>query len=238
MGAVLDDRQVAADVVGQDLFPQQEEDELVEAVRTLSPERMRASVARMVRLFRGYSANDISRAVLHVLYCTLESMADMVKGHPVAVDDDFLSVHGRLSRCSSLLDMERELVAFYEAMIGRLAAAIRQAGTSHAHLMKKVIDFIAANYAGSQMSLDLVADHVGMNATYLGKVFKEYLGVHFTDYVTRVRLEESQRLLVETTMSIAEIAQKTGFNSPSYFITCFRKHAGVTPASYRNAKAL
>jgi AraC-like DNA-binding protein len=237
-GALLDDHRVAADIVGRDLFPQEEGNELVEAIRTLSVDRMRSSVARMIRLFRGYAANDISRAVLHVLYRTLQDMDEMTRGQSVAVDRDALSVHARLSRCGSLAEMERELVTFYEGMIGRLAGAIRRAGTSHAHLMKKVVDFISESYADPQLSLEQVADHVEMSTTYLGRIFKEYVGIHFTEYINKIRLEKAQALLVETTMNIAEVAARAGFNSPSYFITCFRKHTGMTPASYRNAKAL
>ncbi len=237
-GAILDDQLVAADIRGHDLFPRDEEKDLLESIRTLSQERMRESVRRLFEQFRGFSSNDISRALLHVLYGGLQAISDMTRVERVSVDVDLFSVYGRMNRCASLSEMETELAGFYGGMIEKLERSIRQSGTSHTHVMKKVVDYLEANYHDPRISLDLVAAQVTMNPAYLGRIIKDYLGSHFTDYLNRLRLEKAKELLVGSTLTISEVSQKTGFSSPSYFIACFKKQLGMTPVAYRNIKAI
>jgi AraC-like DNA-binding protein len=232
--AILDAELVAEGVRGNDLFPQEEEKDLLESLRTLSEEKMRASLKRMFEEFRHYSSTDISRALLHVLYSSLQSISELIRAEGVMVGVDLFSIYGRISRCLSLSAMEVELGSFYKGTIDKLEGKIRQSGSSHAHLMKKVIDFVDQHFRDPGLSLEIVADHVGMNHTYLGKVFNESVGSHFTDYVNRKRIECARELLLQTTLTVSEVSLKAGFSSPSYFITYFRKQLGITPAAFRN----
>jgi two-component system response regulator YesN len=103
--------------------------------------------------------------------------------------------------------------------------------------MKKVIEYVDQSFRDPGLSLELVAGHVGMNHTYLVKVFHESVGSHFTDYVNRRRIEYAREQLLQTTLTVSEVALQAGFNSPSYFITCFRRQLGITPAAFRNGNA-
>ena len=55
----------------------------------------------------------------------------------------------------------------------------------------------------------------------------------FTDYVTRIRLAEAEKLLVSSTLSVTEIAMQCGFGSTSYFIRLFQKQKKRTPLQFR-----
>ena len=55
----------------------------------------------------------------------------------------------------------------------------------------------------------------------------------FSDYVTRIRLAEAEKLLVSTTSAVTEIAVACGFNSTSYFIKLFQQHKKVSPGQFR-----
>jgi two-component system response regulator YesN len=96
----------------------------------------------------------------------------------------------------------------------------------------KIRSFIKNNVF-DQISLELLADHVGMSPTYLSKVFKDYMGQTFTDYVTDLKMEHAVQLILEKKLNIQEISTKLGYNSTHYFIKRFRERYGVTPKQYQ-----
>ncbi|MBQ8605765.1 MAG: helix-turn-helix transcriptional regulator, partial [Clostridia bacterium] len=49
----------------------------------------------------------------------------------------------------------------------------------------------------------------------------------------RMKVEEAERLLRETELSVAQVAQELGFSDSKYFNTIFKKQTGITPAVYR-----
>ncbi|MCU6708700.1 helix-turn-helix domain-containing protein [Paenibacillus sp. J5C_2022] len=83
------------------------------------------------------------------------------------------------------------------------------------------------------LSLSEVAEHVGISPGYLSQLFKELTGTNFVDYVTGLRLEKASELVVGTGLTIEQIAQQVGYNSPTYFIKKFKGSYGVTPKVYR-----
>ena len=84
------------------------------------------------------------------------------------------------------------------------------------------------------MSLEYVAEKVEMNPTYLGKIFKDNTGVYFSEYIINLRLAQAKKLLMDTNLNLTDISTQVGFNSTSYFATCFKKNVGMTPVKYRN----
>ena len=63
--------------------------------------------------------------------------------------------------------------------------------------------------------------------------FKQKYGVTVVDYLTELRIEEAKKLLLETDMTVSEVAEEVGFSDTSYFSKVFLKSAGIPPSSYR-----
>lgn len=104
--------------------------------------------------------------------------------------------------------------------------------SKNSELIKKAIQYIAHNFA-SAISLEDVATHVHLNPAYFSTVFKQSTGSSFKEYLNMVRIEESKRLLSNTTYSVIDIAIATGFEDQSYFSKVFKKYTGLTPKQYR-----
>lgn len=83
------------------------------------------------------------------------------------------------------------------------------------------------------MSLDDVAEAVHLNPRYLSRVFRQEAGLNYLDYVTAKRMEYASELLRKTTMSVADIAIKTGYQDVKYFTKLFRRKMGIRPSEYR-----
>lgn len=87
------------------------------------------------------------------------------------------------------------------------------------------------------LTLDQLSQEAHMNKYYLAHAFKQEYGVSPINHMISRRIDESKNLLVETDLSMSQIAQFLGFSSLSYFSQVFRKTQGVSPMEYRqNAK--
>lgn len=99
-------------------------------------------------------------------------------------------------------------------------------------LLKEVKDYIDKNYF-NDISLDDIARHVAMSPGYLSKLFKENFDITIIDYLTRVRINNSIKLLKNPELHIKEIARKVGYHDSNYFSKVFKKITGKTPTEYR-----
>ncbi|WP_379134570.1 AraC family transcriptional regulator [Paenibacillus sp. sgz500958] len=96
--------------------------------------------------------------------------------------------------------------------------------------IKKMID---ERYADLNLSLEMLADELGMSAAYIGRVFKQHTFQTILGYIQEVRMNKVRELLAETDDPLGDIAERAGFANNPYFFKAFKKHNGVTPAEYR-----
>jgi len=106
-------------------------------------------------------------------------------------------------------------------------------GAGEPPMVTKARAFIAANL-GEDLTLGQVAQAVHVSATYFCKLFKSALGINFTDYVARVRIEAVKQLLLNPHKRVSEAAYEAGFQSLSQFNRVFRRIAGTSPTAYRD----
>lgn len=104
--------------------------------------------------------------------------------------------------------------------------------TSRIIRIKTALEYIEQKYQ-SEISLDELADVVGMNPKYFCRVFKEYTQQTPMEYVISYRIEQAAVMLTNTSNPIMDVALECGFNDCSYFIRTFKRIKGVTPSQYR-----
>lgn len=98
--------------------------------------------------------------------------------------------------------------------------------------IRSCMKFINA-HVHEPITLDSVADHVGLNPKYFSRYFYECTGIKFTNYVRNERIKEACELLKNTDMSCIDIGNSLAFSTQSYFIKTFSELMGVTPQKYR-----
>lgn len=89
------------------------------------------------------------------------------------------------------------------------------------------------NHYSEQLSLEDVAQHVGLNPSYFSYFFKKETGITFVEFITLMRFENAKALLVDGKDCISDIAKAVGFNDDKYFSNVFRKLSGISPSQYR-----
>ena len=99
--------------------------------------------------------------------------------------------------------------------------------------IKKIIEYINLNYAKEIKNNDL-AEIAGYHEYHLNRLFVRYTGMSMHKYIVNLRMNEAKRLLLNTNMSVSDIASQTGFCSNTHFSTYFKKETKVSPFEYRN----
>jgi two-component system response regulator YesN len=98
-------------------------------------------------------------------------------------------------------------------------------------LISKSIEYIEINY-NRDISLADVASYIAINPIYLSRLFKQEMGENFIDYLIKVRIEHSIKLLSTGKYKIYEISEMIGYTSSKYFNRVFRNYTGYTPVQY------
>ena len=118
-----------------------------------------------------------------------------------------------------------------------LILTIRKIGKKeHSHIQSdtiiNIIKYLNENYA-QKLRLSDIAKKFGYTPEYLSKKFSTETGMRFLNYLQRVRVEQSCRLLESSGDKISEIALAVGYDDIKYFNKLFKKTLGLTPGEYR-----
>ena len=105
----------------------------------------------------------------------------------------------------------------------------------HSDIIYKTMEYIKSNYT-QKLTLDEISNHIYLSRSYLSSVFKKETGGNLTTYINHIRIEKSKKLLLDRSVSLADIAGLCGFDDQSYFSKVFKKDVGVSPKKYRDSR--
>lgn len=100
-------------------------------------------------------------------------------------------------------------------------------------LVTSALDYIERCYC-ENISLDDIAQELGISSFYLSKLLKKHTGKNCTDLIAEKRMEQA-KLLLHQNLSIKEVTYSVGFISQNYFTKIFKKQVGITPSEYKNS---
>ena len=98
-------------------------------------------------------------------------------------------------------------------------------------LVERTKTLLKSNYT-DELTLEGVARTQNISPQYLSKLFKEETGYTFVEFLTHLRVEYAQQLMIESEFSIKEICYKVGYSDPNYFSRLFRKQTGFMPKTF------
>ena len=97
--------------------------------------------------------------------------------------------------------------------------------------IKKVKEFTQSHYART-ITIDMIADHVGMNRSSFCTFFKKATGQTYITYLNKLRVDRACYLLRQGSFNITEVCYMVGFNDVPYFNSCFKNNRGMSPKEY------
>ena len=103
-------------------------------------------------------------------------------------------------------------------------------------LLPNVLNYIEKNFH-DEISLESIAFNIGVNSSYLSRIFSDKIGYSVTKYINEVRVDYAKSMLLSTDNSITDIAFNSGFKSIRTFNRVFLEHTNYTPKEYRTNKS-
>lgn len=123
-----------------------------------------------------------------------------------------------------------------QEIISHLFAEIKSTLSKSGHILspsiEEAIAYINQNIS-SNLSLEVIAEHIHIHTSYLSRLFKKDCGISLTDYINKQRIELAKELLSYGNILSYEIAEQVGYNDPAYFSATFKKYTGLTPKEFR-----
>ena len=139
------------------------------------------------------------------------------------ISDDFVNEISDMHSLSQMVEAIRtKLTDISDACFGKTTKST----------MERVVQYIRANY-NRELRLEMLAGIFGYNSAYLGKVFHQYTGDNFNNYLDEIRISEAKRLLAKDEYRVYEVAEMVGYSNINYFHNKFKKYVGMSPLSYK-----
>ncbi|SFM08745.1 AraC-type DNA-binding protein [Gracilibacillus orientalis] len=175
---------------------------------------------------------EISKCLSYDLLSTwvklLSSLSGEEKKRVIEQHNPFKTV----PECSTVQELQKEIKSLYYDYCLKMEA---KQSTQGERLYQEIVDFIEDNFNDNMLSLGMIADHFGMNSSYLSSFFKKQGGIAISEFIMKVRIEESKKLLPNRRLTISEIAPQVGYANSVGLIRVFKKVEGVTPGQYRES---
>ncbi|PEE73423.1 hypothetical protein COM81_28730 [Priestia megaterium] len=105
----------------------------------------------------------------------------------------------------------------------------------HNSLHEKVSEIVRYinNHYMDLLTLHSLSKQFHISPYYLSRIYKKGTGFSFVEYLNQVRINEAQKLLKTTSLSVTSIAEKVGYENPTHFGRVFKKVTGISPLKYR-----
>ena len=103
---------------------------------------------------------------------------------------------------------------------------------------RRINEFVSMNYMHPIKVSDAFGGAGQYSTPYMSKRFKQETGITFSEHLKKVRIDASQRLLINTNKSVAEISELVGYVDTTFFHNTFRSIVGCSPLEYRKSQLL
>jgi YesN/AraC family two-component response regulator len=212
------------------IYPISKEKQLIE-------ELMLGRIAEVQRLFQeiveetaGYSYMSYHLAISHLAFAVNSAVSTIQKNNDVSLD---LNINALLS-CLNDAEVADDIYRPFFDVFQYVSTSLEdKKNTRHDEVVNRIIAIIREKYMVQELSLDGIAEDMGLSATYIGRLFKKHTLNTILNYIIEVRMEKARELLTTTGLAVGDIAESTGFSNSPYFYKAFKKINGVTPVDFR-----
>lgn len=211
-----------------DLFAEQE---IRRAVDACEKDAAFAAVDKFIDrlLEKGVSRQEryffLHRFLIAILQVASEAGLSMNQIFEGEEDNLFLAL-------DSIVEPENIRQFYKSQIIEPVVSNLAQYRRSHSvDIMEQVIALVKEK--NGDITLTECAEQLNYHPSYIWRVLKTENNMTFTDFVALEKIELAKEMLLETTLSVAEIAQKLNYTNTQNFIRFFSKHEGITPGKYR-----
>lgn len=215
-----------------DCDPELDENKLLEYVFQGDIEAVEGLILKIIENIMSLEAKEsnIKNRLISFMHDIITRINDTVTGDIKLQDFDYSLIY----LAGSLAEVRQTIIGYF--LEASAYFKNNRIGTDRL-IIHKVKDYIKQHYA-DEISLNSAAELVYLSPNYLSKVFKEYAGENFIDYLTRVRIEKAKIQLKNNDAKVYEVAESVGYKSQKYFSRLFKECTGMSPTEYQNSRDL
>lgn len=128
-----------------------------------------------------------------------------------------------------------EFVPLLDSLCERFQRVMSASGVENGESRRidVIHQYLLQHYNDAELSVQHLADEYGMSMANFSELFKRKAGMLPSDYIAKLRMDQSKRLLIRTNMSVSDIGMEVGFLNANSFIRRFKQVVGMTPGEYR-----
>ena len=175
-----------------------------------------------------------------VIFLTAKTMKeDILEGFKIGADDYLtkpFSARLLYSRVRNLLEMRKRLAL---QITGKTKELTHEAAQTGIHLNKLDEEFlrrfteVVTEYINREkLDIPFMAAEMNMSVSTLYRKLKGLTGLSGNEFIRKIKLKHSLRLLTEQGLNVTEAAYASGFNDLGHFRRCFKEEYGVSPSKY------
>ncbi|TLS53856.1 helix-turn-helix domain-containing protein [Paenibacillus antri] len=225
----IDDVQPAQSVATQ--YPKELERQVLDAVKMADREGLPSLLDAFFKDIAGqyHNYNDYQIAVTRFFV----NLIRLLQESGVPQLEPFGGEPPRLEQLHALASVQDVRDWFERQLIGPMMRVFEEQRTNrHRTISQEVVEMIHRDF-DTDLTLESCSHALNYHPSYISKVLRQELGISFSDYLLRHRIQKAKEMLEETDLKVSEIAEKLGYNNSQNFIRSFRKLAGTTPGAYR-----
>lgn len=164
---------------------------------------------------------------------SLTSLPDIPVTPAVDIGDIFEAVSTDVARPAARLKNEAYLHSMLSVLAERFPSETAKNAVDYLRVAKK---YISANLDRRELSVSELAHTVGLERSYLFRLFKEGVGMSVREYIINARLETAREMFDRGITQVNVVAFSCGYDDPLYFSNSFKKKYGMSPKNYINKK--
>lgn len=207
-----------------------EESAIIEALKAQDNERVEKCLDKIFsRLVENKSSYNSIQMICAELINIVNRVAREAGIDIKSVYNDKDIPYSSMKKIETLMEMREWILKSYFKLIELLGAI--KINPNYSEYTKKAISYIYKNYK-TNVSLNEAAEHIGINSSYLSRVFKEDCGMGFVEFLNKVRVEFAKQIIETGRLKMKEVVKEAGFNNYTYFFKVFKDITNMTPVEY------
>lgn len=210
-----------------------EEKNILQFIKSLEREPLKDSINDLFEKIQHYQPGLSSTKMIFI---TLINIANKII-RDSGIDSSFVygdvkDPYEHIKQFGTISDVKDWMMTLYERTIEALELFCLN--PDYDGVTKKAIAYIYKNYR-SDLSLQDIAAHIGVNSSYLSRRFKQDCGKGVIEYLNTTRIEQAKLLMENGFQKVKAIADEVGFNNYNYFFKVFKDSQGMTPLEYEKS---
>ncbi|MGF7033665.1 AraC-like DNA-binding protein [Paenibacillus mucilaginosus] len=179
-----------------------------------------------------YSREEVSSLAGCMVFFLQKELANL----PAELSGEWLQerivgLEEAVNQWETLEELERELRGRLFGMAQGIAEM--RVNKGNFRLVQDMKVYLEEHYANPDLSLQHLSDTFGVHVKTVSRLFKDELGINFTEQLSKIRVERAKELLSFTGESVQDITARVGYLHPNTFIRVFKKLTGLTPGDFR-----